>query len=135
MNIQKITLIIIILNAIIFCLFGIKWLIDPIGMSLPLGINLTNPDAITDAQAVYGGLELGFGIFLIYCTIKEQLRFAGILAATLTLMGLGFSRLIGIITVSGTITKVTTELLVTDFFGIIVNTIVLFFYFRSSSKI
>lgn len=133
MKIEKLAIIIIVLSAVAFCFFGVKWLINPMGMSGPLGIVLSNADAITDAQAVYGGLELGIGMFLLYCAYRQQFRFAGLLAATLTLTGLGFSRLFGIITVLGPITRATTQLLTTDLIGIFVNAIVCTLYARSSS--
>lgn len=134
MKIEKVAVTFLLLNAAAFGFFGVKWLMNPMAMAGPLGIILSNADAITDAQAIYGGLELGVAVFLVCCAFRQPLRFAGLLAATLVLTGLGLSRLVGILTVSGPITHVTTELLTTDLVGIAINAIVLGLYARSSSN-
>ena len=43
---------ILLVDAAAFALFGVKWLLSPTTMAAVLGIQLTNADAITDAQAV-----------------------------------------------------------------------------------
>ncbi len=49
-------------------------------MATGLGIHLTNANAITNAQAVYGGLGLGIGLFLAICAARPGLQQAGLLA-------------------------------------------------------
>lgn len=118
--------VILLLNAAAFGFFGLKWLFSPAAMAGPLGILLTNADAVTDAQAVYGGLELGLGIFLAYCASKPAHRQIGLLAATLALGGLGLSRLAGVAMVPGQVTGATLQLLSTDLFGAVLNGVFLF---------
>ena len=131
---EKLATAFLLLNATAFGFFGVKWLIDPMAMAGPLGIILSNADAITDAQAIYGGLELGVGVFLVCCAFNQSLRFAGLLAAMLVLSGLGLSRLVGILTVSSPITSATTQLLATDLVGIAINAIVFGLYAKSNSS-
>lgn len=133
MKIERIAAIILVLNALAFIVFGAQWLLNPIKMSGPLGIVLSNADAITDAQAVYGGLELGLGAFLILCALKQQMRLAGLFAATFSLAGLGLARILGILTVSSPITGATTQLVTTDVIGIAVNTIALIVFARKQN--
>jgi hypothetical protein len=119
--------VVLLLNAASFCFFGVRWFLTPHVMSQPLGIVLTNADAVTDAQAVYGGLELGVGLFLAYCATRPHLRHVGLLASTLTLTGLGLTRLIGVAMSATPVTGATTQLLATDWLGIVLNSVVCFF--------
>ena len=94
-----------------------KWLINPTGMATPLGITLNNGDATSDARAVYGGMELGLAAFLAYCAAAKSRRTVGLVAAVCSLLGLGCSRLAGILLVDGAVTSGTWQLLGTDFGG------------------
>lgn len=109
-------LVMLVLGAIGFALFGIKWLVNPTAMATPLGIVLTNGDATSDARAVYGGMELGLGLFLAYSAIAPSRRTQGLAAAAITLAGLGLSRSIGIIAAES-VTSGTHALLATDLTG------------------
>lgn len=109
-------LVVLVLGAIGFALFGVKWLVNPTGMATPLGIILTNGDATSDARAVYGGMELGLGLFLAYSAIAPARRTQGLAAAAITLAGLGLSRSIGILA-AGAVTSGTYALLATDLIG------------------
>ena len=104
------------LAALAFAGFGIQWLVHPAAMAKPLGILLTSGDATSDARAVYGGMELGFAIFLLYSTLARHRRTQGLAAAYLTLLGLGFSRLIGIL-LAESVSTGTLQLLATDLGG------------------
>lgn len=117
--------ILLLLNAAAFVFFGVKWLLSPEAMASGLGIRLTNADAITDAQAVYGGLELGVGTFLGICGLRPRLQWAGLLAATLALSGLALSRGLGIVLAVQSVTGATWQLLITDITGATLNALVL----------
>ena len=121
---------ILLLNAAAFGFFGVKWLLTPVAMASGLGIHLTNADAITDAQAVYGGLELGVAVFLAICALRPALKWAGLLAATLTLAGLGTCRGLGILLTPEHVTGATTQLLATDLGGAVLNGVALLFASR-----
>jgi hypothetical protein len=108
------------LGAIGFAVFGIQWLANPTGMAAPLGIMLTNGDATSDARAVYGGLEIGFGLFLAYSAAAASRRTQGLAAGALTLGGLGLARIAGIMVAPGGAGHPTFVLLATDLTGIAV---------------
>lgn len=105
------------LGALAYGVFGVKWLVDPTGMATPLGITLNNGDATSDARAVYGGMELGLAAFLAFCATARSRRTLGLVAAVFSLLGLGCSRLIGILLVDSAVTGGTWQLLGTDFGG------------------
>jgi hypothetical protein len=105
------------LGALAYAGFGVQWLLHPEAMAHDLGIVLTNGDATSDARAVYGGMELGFGAFLAYSAWSPARRSQGLAAAMLTLFGLGLARLIGILVAAGGVTGGTKQLLFTDLAG------------------
>jgi Domain of unknown function (DUF4345) len=105
------------LGAVAFAAFGVQWLVHPEAMAHDLGILLTNGDATSDARAVYGGMELGLGAFLAYSAWSPARRSQGLAAAMMTLLGLGLSRLIGIVFAAGGVSGATRQLLVTDLGG------------------
>ena len=113
--------IVLVLDALASGFFGVKWAIDPVAMATPLGIVLTNGDALSDARAVYGGLEIGIALLLVHCARRADLRTLGLLAATLTLGGLGLTRVGSVLLAAAPITGATKQLLVTDFLGVVVN--------------
>jgi hypothetical protein len=106
------------LGALAFAAFGIQWLANPSGMAQPLGIVLTNGDATSDARAVYGGMELGLALFLVYSCWSAKRRSQGLAAGALTLFGLGTARLIGILVAPAGVSGETYKLLATDFAGV-----------------
>lgn len=106
------------LGAVAFWVFGLQWLAHPAVMAQPLGIVLTNGDATSDARAVYGGLELGLGLFLVYSCWSPQRRTQGLAAGALTLLGLGGARLAGILLAPDGVSGSTHQLLATDFIGV-----------------
>jgi Domain of unknown function (DUF4345) len=104
------------LGAVGFVAFGLQWLARPLLMAQPLGIVLTNGDATSDARAVYGGMELGVGLFLGYSLASPLRRSQGLACATLALLGLGTARLIGIL-LEPHVSGATYQLLGTDLGG------------------
>jgi hypothetical protein len=106
------------LGALGFAVFGIQWLTDPAAMAQPLGIVLTNGDATSDARAVYGGLEIGLGLFLAYSAWSPARRTQGLAAGALALGGLGLARIAGVLVAPNGVGHATHLLLITDITGI-----------------
>ena len=55
-----------------FCKVGVEALINPQAVLDAVGIELTNPSALSSMRAVYGGLHLVFGLFCFYGILKDQ---------------------------------------------------------------
>lgn len=111
------------LGALGFAIFGVQWLANPIAMAQPLGIVLTNGDATSDARAVYGGLEIGLGLFLAYSAWSPARRTQGLAAGALTLGGLGLARIAGVLVAPGGAGHTTDMLMITDLTGITLFTV------------
>lgn len=109
-----------------FAVFGVQWLAHPADMARPLGIVLTNGDATSDARAVYGGMEVGLGLFLAYSAWSLRRRTQGLAAATVVLLCLGLSRFAGIVAAPGGVTGGTFQLLSTDLGGAALCAVALF---------
>ncbi len=62
-----------------------------------LEISLPTAMARTDVRATYGGLELGFGIFLIVCVFRREWIRPGLLALALATGGFAIGRLCGLL--------------------------------------
>lgn len=115
----------LLLNAVAFVAFAVQWFFSTQKMAGGLGIVLTNADALTDAQAVYGGLELGSAVFLTICALRPRLQVTGLLAATSMLGGLWFCRSLGIALAPTAVTGATWSLWSTDLLGVVINGAVL----------
>ena len=119
-------MVVLALAALGFIAFGLQWLARPVVMAQPLGITLGNGDATSDARAVYGGMELGLGVFFVYCLLSARRRTLGLAGATLVMLGLGLSRLLGIVLDPHGVTGATHQLLATDLGGAALCAVALF---------
>ena len=99
------------LMALAFCKTSLEALINPQAVLAQVGIELTNPSALSSMRAVYGGMHLVFGLFCFYGIFRNQ---AGPLRLVL-LYTLGFTlgRLAGIV-LDGTPNQFVITWLVTE---------------------
>jgi len=73
---------------------GVACLVDPLGMLVPVGVGpIESPEGVIELRAMYGGLEIGLGLFLAWCAISPKRARLGLIAATLPIAGLGLVRL------------------------------------------
>jgi len=62
----------------IMTMIALRTLRDPIGSTLPLGIVLNSPTAITVVRVGFGGFPLGFAIALFSCLISTRRLLTGV---------------------------------------------------------
>jgi hypothetical protein len=60
------------------------------------GIRAT-PSGLTDLRAIYGGLQIGLGVFLLWCRSDPARTAAGLLALGLAIGSVGALRVLGLI--------------------------------------
>jgi hypothetical protein len=76
--------------------FGLWLIVDPAGGLATVGIAAQNPAGLIELRALYGGLELGLGIFLLLSAARPDWRRPGLWAVLLGNGGIGLTRLAGI---------------------------------------
>jgi hypothetical protein len=84
-------------SALIFVVVGAGFLLIPKQFGGILEISLPTAMARTDVRATYGGLELGFGIFLLCCAVRREWIRPGLWALALTVGGFATGRLVGFV--------------------------------------
>jgi len=85
------------LVGFLFVALGVWGLLSPVQFAGMAEVQLATPTAITDGRAVYGGLELGIGTFLLLCANRQELVRSGLLAVLLIVGGLFIGRTIGLL--------------------------------------
>lgn len=85
-------------NSVLFILFGLGFIIEPYAISQAItGFGPQGINAAIDMRATYGGMALGFGIFLSWVAyVKRGVMEAG-LASILVMAGLALGRLTGMV--------------------------------------
>jgi len=76
--------------------FGLWLIADPAGGLATVGIAAQTPAGLIELRALYGGLELGLGIFLLLCAARRDWRRPGLWAVGLGNGGIGLTRLVSI---------------------------------------
>lgn len=94
---MKLARALIFVSALIFVVVGAGFLFIPRQWAGILEISLPTAMARTDVRATYGGLELGFGIFLILCVVRREWIRPGLWALALTVGGFATGRLVGLV--------------------------------------
>ena len=78
----------LILNGIMYLGLGIWCTVSPDGTSKAIGFGLTNTSARSEYIVVYGGLEIGIGLFCLICAFRHQCVEAGLWFLALTFTAL-----------------------------------------------
>jgi Domain of unknown function (DUF4345) len=125
--------IVLVLNVLSLLGFGIAFLVSPRAMTGDFGITLNGTDAVADVTAVYGGFEIGMGLFLLWTVKNTAWLKAGLMAATLSLGGFMLGRIFGIVS-EGQPTSATFRLLAVDIAGALLNSVFLFLFLRAERR-
>lgn len=92
----KLSKIILIAGAVIYLAFGFLFLINPDVITTMDGIVLPDRPAANHIRAVYGGMEIGLGMLLIFfCMVKDGVR-NGLIVLSFSIGATALSRLYGI---------------------------------------
>lgn len=94
MNLSRIAL---ITAASGFAGFGIACLVRPKSMLKRVDVRASSSRGTTELRAMYGGLELGLGVFFAAAAAKPEWSRPALVAQTLGLGALAASRLAGIL--------------------------------------
>jgi hypothetical protein len=93
---MKVSKILLILGALIYFAFGFMFFINPDAITTMDGIILPDRPAANHIRAVYGGMEIGIGMLLIYfCLMKGGVK-NGLIVLAFSIGVTALSRLYGI---------------------------------------
>jgi len=92
---------VLILSGLVFLGFGIAFLADPEGLAKMAGLRFAQPRASAEIRAMYGGLQVGLGLFFLVASHRTRWIRAALAVQALTLFGLAGGRLIGMIHLPG----------------------------------
>jgi hypothetical protein len=115
--------------ALVFIVVGAGFLLIPVQYAHVLEISLPTAMARTDVRATYGGLELGFGIFLVLCAFRPEWIRPGLWALALSTGGFATGRLTALL-FEGTISNFMLVFLVIE---ILVTLLAIFLLRRAGS--
>ncbi len=93
---MKFSRVVLALTGLVFVGFGVAFLLWPLQMTLRVGIPLVTMTGTTDVRALYGGLEIGFGVFLLIASARRTWALPGLAATLCALAGMGLSRALGV---------------------------------------
>jgi hypothetical protein len=83
--------------ALTFVGFGFAFISNPNEMAVMVSIVLPDAGARTDFRAMYGGLEFGFGVFLLLCAFRREFVRVGLFAGACALVAMATARTMGLI--------------------------------------
>ena len=105
MEIQPVSRTLLALTGLGFVSFGLAYAGWPLPMASLTEIPLPTATARIDFAATYGGLQLGFGLFLVVCARRPGWTEPGLWAAVAALSGLVLVRLGTLAALGGHVTR------------------------------
>jgi hypothetical protein len=75
--------------------FGFAFLFSPSELAAFLSLTFSDPSARTDFRAMYGGLEIGLGGFMLACAVRREFVRIGLFAAACATVGMATARTVG----------------------------------------
>lgn len=94
---QNMVSIYLFIIGILFIGFGFSYLFFPTEMIALTGMEIQTATAKTDVWAIYSGIQIGFGSYLILCSRYTELYKAGLLSIVFILGGVAIGRTLGIL--------------------------------------
>jgi uncharacterized membrane protein len=88
---------ILALAGLAFIGFGVAFLVSPEPMARFVDLELVTPTALTEVRAMYGGLEIGLGVFLLTALGRRDHVAMGLRVALFAFAGLALGRLVGLV--------------------------------------
>ena len=83
--------IVLVVSGVFVAFAGIACLVAPESLTQPAGLSAT-PSGLTEIRAFYGGLQVGLGCFLIWCSRQHTLILPGLLLVGSSVGAIGLAR-------------------------------------------
>lgn len=88
----------LVIEGLVFAVVGACTLVAPNAVAKWVEVMLPTAGATVDFMAIYGGFELGFGAFLVWCAVRKAYLPAGLLALVFGMGATAGARIIGMAT-------------------------------------
>lgn len=112
---------ILFLTGLGFIGFGAAAALSPARIAALTQLMLPTPSARADFAATYGGFQIGFGAFLVACTVTQGWVEPGFWAAVAALSGFALVRTGGILRAGGRVHSAIWIALVLEVSGTVLN--------------
>lgn len=93
----RVALIVLGLTSLIFAGFGVAFLLAPAALLATLGIDLGGATGVVEIRAVYGGMNLGLGLYGLAALRKPTQRMPAAQVLALVLATIAAARLLGVL--------------------------------------
>ena len=103
--------------GLLWIALGVVGLIAPVMILASVGLDISTADAHAEARAMYGGAQIGLGLFFVYCSRAAASQRTGLIALALVAAGFGLARSFGI-AVDGARGGITFFALTTEVFAV-----------------
>ena len=87
----------LLLQGVTFCGLGVWFLIEPITLASAIGLLPESPAGLAELRAVYGGLEIALGIFLVVTGFRANWSGIGLWLLLSCYGGITVGRIAGIL--------------------------------------
>jgi hypothetical protein len=88
----------LVIEGLFFAVIGGWTLLDPNAVARVVDIALPTPSATVDFMTMYGGSELGYGAFLVWCAVRKAYLPAGLLSLVFGVGAATGARILGMAT-------------------------------------
>lgn len=100
------------ISALVLILYGLVSLVDPTIPAGLAGLVIENGDGYAEIASMYGGLQIGFGLFCLMAVLRPNYFRAGLALLAVVLGSVALARLLGELITADTITSYTWATLV-----------------------
>lgn len=87
--------VLLLASGVIFIGYGYACFLDPQLPATYAGLVIGSGDAYAEISAMYGGLQMGVGVFCVICGLQASLRRAGLLLLAIGIGALALTRFYG----------------------------------------
>ena len=108
------------IDAVVFLALGLWLVVDPVKGLHGVDVIVRSPAGVTELRAMYGGLELGLGVFGVLAALRPAWRVPALWAFTLSVGTLGATRALSSLLTAGH-SPMLWQLFGTELLGTIVN--------------
>jgi len=85
------------LNGLLYTGLGVAYLVSPHKMASKTDFVLSSGTAEVELRAIYGGLEIALGLFMIFCAFRPSWLVFGLVLTVVIYAGFAGGRIMGII--------------------------------------